>query len=316
MPSVGADGTLIHVWGTATRTLRMVREGRDGDVIEDLAEPADFWPFPALSADGTMLAVSERENEERDLYIHDLVRGTRGRLTFGSANSGEPFWAPDGATLYYHHGQATPPFEMYRKRIDGSGEPEPLGQGWRPVLSPDGRYLLFTESNAQSDDYDIWIQDLEEGGDPSLLVTGPNVQANPRVSPDGRFFAYNSLESGNIWGDIYLKRFPGGEGKWQVSVDGGNWPRWSREGDRIYYSKGGVIYEVSFSASPAVRLGQPTVAFPSLGDIIPLPNGWDPGYEVFPGNEEAVRFASGQSGQAPTNIVVVESWAREFEAGD
>ncbi|MGD8376386.1 MAG: protein kinase, partial [Acidobacteriota bacterium] len=315
MPSVSNDGTLVHVWGGGAIRVRMVRQDRKGKILDEIGEEAQYWPFPALSPDGTTVAVPLRENEERDVWLYDLRRGTRTRLTFGSADPGEPFWSPDGRFLYYHHGRTTPPFVMYRKRIDGSGEAEPLGKGWRPVTSPDGRYLLFTELNGDAD-YDIWLQDLEEGAEPRVLVTGPSVQANPRVSPDGRFIVYNSLESGGAWGDVFLKTFPEGEGKWQVSTSGGFSPRWSRTGDRIYYSQEESLHEVAFEDSPTVRLGTPREAFPRLTTGMGLPNGFEPGFAVADDGETVIRFAPSEAEEVGGSIVLVENWIAAFHGGD
>jgi hypothetical protein len=314
MPSVSSDGTLVHVLGGEAQSVRIIEQDREGRELREIGEEGERWPFLGLSPDGNLLAVPERENDEREMWLHDLTRGTRSRLTFDQADPGEPFWSPDGQTIYYHDSSNTPPFEMFRKRIDGSGEAEKLGSGWRPVLPPDGGKLLFTELNGE-ENYDIWMQDLEGGGKPEVFISGPDVQANPRVSPDGAFVAYNSLESGGLWGDIFLKKFPSGEGKWQVSISGGTWPRWSRSGDRIYYSQDRVIWEVDFTGSPQVRLGKPRIAFPRIDAGFPVANGWDPGFDVSADGKRAFRFAATRESEVQTNIIIVESWFAEFGGG-
>lgn len=132
----------------------------------------------------------------------------------------------------------------------------------------------------------------------------------PRLSRDGRYFAYVSDESGND--EVYIKRFPSAEGKWQVSIGGGMWPRWSRRGNRLYYVRGETLMEVDAVTVPELRLGAPRALFTRrpLGRI--LIYGWPPGFDVSPQDDRFVISQALDEKQDLSGIVVLESWAREF----
>ncbi len=120
-----------------------------------------------------------------------------------------------------------------------------------------------------------------------------------------------SIESGR--NEIYLKPFPGGEGKWQVSVDGGSWPRWSAAGDRLYYAQEEAIMEVDVATEPRLRLGSPRIALARKPLGWRLVFGWPPGFDVEPGGERFIVAQSVGGSQELSGIIVLENWIGEFE---
>ena len=141
-------------------------------------------------------------------------------------------------------------------------------------------------------------------------MLGPGIQLWPRLSPDGRYFAYVSDEDGKD--EVYIKRFPGAEGKWQASVGGGTWPRWNRRGTRLYYARGDTIMEVDITLGPEPRLGtpRPVLTRKPLGWALIF--GWTPGFDVSPQDDRFVIVQPLDTKQDLSGIVVIENWFREF----
>jgi len=312
VPSVAVDGTLVHVKGTSSRMTRMVWIDRSGKVLGPIGPPQEQWPFPELSPDGRLLSVSAKENDVSDIWIHDVARGTRTRLSVANPAYSGGFWRPDGLSLVYTEGSSAP-FPLKTKAADGTGEGATFGQGWGAAYSQDGRFVLYADLT-KDNGWDLWYVDTRGDGKPVPLVQAAGAQVWPRLSPDGGYFAYSSSESGRQ--EIYIKRFPSAEGKWQVSTSGGFWPRWSRSGDRLYYVEGETIYEVDVATRPALRLGtpRPVLTRQTLGWSLIF--GWPPGFEV---SADGQRFVIAQpvgGDQDRSGILVVENWFGEFARPD
>ena len=173
-----------------------------------------------------------------DIWVYDIERGVSTRLTFDESIESEQIWSPDGQWLIFSSdGQG--PDSLYRKRADGSGEVERLTEAkspqWAGSWSKDGRYVVFIQ---QGEQFDLYYLDLETREAHPFLVTQFS-DAFPDLSPDGRWLAYASNESGG-WA-VYVRPFPSGEGKWQVSDVGGAHPRWSRDGKQLFWRTGDGI---------------------------------------------------------------------------
>jgi Tol biopolymer transport system component len=307
LPSVSRDGTLIHVSGSSSELTQMVWLNRDGNVVGTIGQPQRHWPFPALSPDGRHVAIAATENEDREIWIHDVERGTKTRLTFGAVRAFHPEWSPDGTQIVFPDGN--PPFTIARQSMGGSGGVESSREGFHPAFSPDGRYLVYSEQ-VSGPDWDLRFVDLDQGGEPVSFLAAAGNQGWPRVSPDGDYVAYVSDETGV--NEVYLRPFPVGDGKWQVSVDGGYWPRWSRSGDRIYFVEEDTLFEVGVSTRPSLRLGQPREIFTRepLGWTLIL--NWPPGYDVSADGERFVVCRPVEQERTVTGIIVVENWLGEF----
>ena len=235
--------------------------------------------------------------------------------------TGEPFLVAAGAdvpsvsndgTLVHVSGVATRATRM--AWVDREGKMlHPIGppqEQWPfPELSPDGRYLLFADFGVDTF-WDISYLDLQSGGAAVPLVQGKPNEIAPRISPDARYFAYVSDESGPD--EVFLKRFPAGEGHWQVSTGGGAWPRFSRRGDRLYYVAGDSIMEVDIALGSEPKLGAPRELFVRQALGWSLFFGWAPGYDVSAdGNRFVVVEPQGEL-KGSGGIVVEENWSREL----
>ena len=308
VPSVSADGTLVHVKGTGSRMTQMVWVERSGKVLGPIGPPQEQWPFPELSPDGRHVVIAAKENDVDDIWIHDVERGTRTRLSAGNVPYSVEAWTPYAESVLYTEGSA-PPLTMKLRSADGGGESRTLHTGWSGAYSADGRYILFADFSPTTD-FDVVYIDTKGDGKPVPLVGGPGIQLWPRLSPDNRYFAYVSDEGGTV--EVYLKRFPDAGGKWQVSVGGGTWPRWSRRGSRLYYVHEDTIMEVDVSPGPEPRLGAPRAVFTRKSLGWPLIFGWPPGFDVSPQEDRFVVVQSLSNKQDLTGIMVVENWFKEF----
>jgi serine/threonine-protein kinase len=200
------------------------------------AEPASYL-FPRLSPDGSRLAVRVSVGAGSEIWIHDLNRGGRARVTFGAALNSWPVWTPDGRYVVFQGAGG-----MSWTRADGAGEPRPLTQSktWHVPSSftPDGRRLAFTELTS-SGGANIWTVPVESAslelraGEPQLFLKISTVFSFAAFSPDGRWLAYADAESGRY--EVYLRAFPDNGSKVQISNDGGMMPTWSRNGRELFY---------------------------------------------------------------------------------
>jgi dipeptidyl aminopeptidase/acylaminoacyl peptidase len=312
VPSVSKDGTLVHVRGSSSRTSRMFWVDRTGKAIAPIGPPQDQWPFPELSPDGRSVAISGRENELGDVWIHDVERGTRTRLSTSHTEYSLEAWAVDGRSLIYAEG-ASPPLALKSRNADGSGESKAVRTGWSPSYSADGRYLLFADYEKETF-WNIWYLDTKSGGAATPLVQTKALEFAPRLSPDGKYFAYVSDDSGTA--EIYLKRFPAGEGRWQVSTGGGFWPRFNRRGDKLYYANGDTIMELDVALGAEPKLGAPHELFARKPLGWGLVFGWPPGFDVSPDGNRFVVVEPQGNPRDLGGIVVEENWTRAFASSE
>jgi Tol biopolymer transport system component len=285
----------------------MVWLDRDGVVSDPLSDPRPGYFDPDVSPDGKRLAVCEWDGTEVDIWIHDLERKTRTRFTFAEGAQIDPVWTPDGTQILYHETRGD---SIMLRRADGTGSPTYVTRGRSPSLSGDGQYLAYHIQGGATQE-DVWYSDLKEKGEPTRLIATPAREYRGRISPDGTYIAYSSDESGRF--EIYITRFPGGEGKWQVSTSGGDRPRWGRSGLRLYYQENNCnLMEVSVTQEPALALGTPTKVIDCVE--LGLYSGF--GREFTIDNDES-RFLFSKSAAASQSridvgITVVENWAAEF----
>jgi hypothetical protein len=304
VPSVSNDGTLVYVRGAASRMTRMHWVDRSGKSIAPIGPAQEQWPFPSLSPDGRYAAIVAKENEVHDVWIHDVERGTRTRLSAANVPYSIEAWSPDAKTILYNEG-ASAPLTMKTKNVDGSGETHLLRTGYAAAYSTDGRYLLFADYD-NANRWDLSYIDLKGDGKAKTLITSPANERWARLSPDGRYFAYVSDESGAD--EIYLKRFPQGGGRWQVSVGGGMWARWNARGDKIYYARGDAIVEVDVASGPEPRLGAPREVFSRKPLGWQLIFGWAPGFDVSPDEKRFVIVESQGTAADLGGIMIEENW--------
>jgi serine/threonine-protein kinase len=200
------------------------------------------WYEPRFSPDGRKLALGLLDvNGGASLWVYDLARDTPTRLTFDVV-SRKPVWTPDGKRIVFASFRKGIP-NLFWQRADGSGEVQQLTESsnsqYPSSFDPSGKYLAFLEVTSK-DAGDLMYLPIEgdeksglKPGKPSVFLSTPANEVEPMFSPDGRWVAYTSSENGR--GDVFVRPFPTGEGKWQVSPDGGSDPTWSRTRPELLY---------------------------------------------------------------------------------
>jgi hypothetical protein len=253
-------GTLVYApgiaGGSATRPVWVDRQGN----VEPLAMPPRSYRTFSLSPDGMRLAIVIADPIS-DLWVQDLTRGILTRLTSGAQVITTVRWTPDGTRVVFtSRGDraSTPSWVL----PDGSGEPEPLfasdQQGAVTSFSPDGRLAtLFRRDPATG--LDLWVLPLTGNAVPQPFLRTPSTEVGPTFSPDGRWIAYVSDESGQY--EVYVRPYPPGPGKWQVSTAGGEEGIWSRDGRELFYRNGQKWMAVPVTLGPAFAAETPTLLF-------------------------------------------------------
>jgi|HubBroStandDraft_6_1064221.scaffolds.fasta_scaffold00030_9 Tol biopolymer transport system component len=228
--SASNDGLLVFGSG-ASGDLELVWMDRSGN-ISTIAGKLPDLQSAVLSPQGDRVALQMNAGQT-DIWVLDLTRGVRTRLTFGPVGNVSPIWSPDGKWIAYASAQ-NGHFAICRKPSDGSGAEETLlTVEQQPGLhdwSRDGKYLLYSLPLRDGPWRQIFALPLEGERKPSLIVERGT---GGRLSPDGRWLAYSSAESGRS--EVYVMPFGGGQGKWQVSANGGAVPHWSMDGKELYY---------------------------------------------------------------------------------
>lgn len=238
--SVSDEGSLCYVSGPGFSGNSLIWYDRRGVPLDTVGEPMNVWNC-RLSPDEKRLAIdpADDQGDERDIWIYDLAREIKTRLTFDSIDSWLPVWAPDGSRLAFSRGQFGRN-DIYQVTADGTGEASivlDLDRGLcRPLdWSSDGRALLFRISYSGLDDVMILPMNANgtAAGDPLPFQKTEFDEDAGAFSPDGRWIAYSSDESGRM--EVYVRPFPGPGGKWQVSTSGGDRPRWRNDGRELFY---------------------------------------------------------------------------------
>lgn len=321
--SVSGNGILAFHSGTGGGTLQFARFDRSGRKIGDIGEAADFTSL-SLSPDGTRIA-TEIVGAMTDVWVYEVARGVRTRLTFQDGSDLSPIWSPDGKEIAYaamHLAQPASPKKICVRPAIGGDEailyssPE---ECWPTDWSRDGKYLLLSRGKyVGQDPTDIWVLPLSGDRKPYPLVKTPFNETEARFSPNGQWVAYQSDESGRI--EVYIIPFttPASEdgvatklpqgGKWQVSTHGGSFPRWSKNGKELLYVSGEVTSELSavpIELSPtSVEIGEPTPLFRITNNAGIVP------YDTAPDGDWFVVDISANQSSASINLIT--NWNAEL----
>jgi serine/threonine-protein kinase len=256
-------GTFLYLSGSqAGAESTIVWVNRDGKE-EPLLPEKGTYEDTRLSPDGNRLAVEINMPGGQDVvWVHDLERGTMTRLTFDAGGSFNPVWTSDGHHLVYGSAVQGDVPSLFVKRADGAGDVNQLTGHNKPTLpysaSPDGRFVAFCLQSGQTN-WDIWVLPLEEG-EPEPFIATAYLEASPQFSPDSRWLAYTSTESGES--EVFVRPYPGPGGRWQISAGGGFAPRWSGDGRKLFFRSGERVMEVDVVAEgDSFQAGRPQVLF-------------------------------------------------------
>ena len=256
--SVSQTGNLVYVaGGSAGQNVSIYWMDREGK-FTPLRETPGGYSNPAFSPDGKRLALDINDGKRRDVWVYDWERDTLTRLTFAGEVNGYPTWTPDGQRIVYSSQEKGGTPNLWWIRSDGGGNAQRLAESkafqaagsWRP----DSKVLAFRQQNpgTGSDILTLPIEGNEKSGwklgEPKPFVNSTSIELEPSFSPDGRWLAYMSNESGSY--EVYVRPFPGPGGKWQISTGGGLYPKWSRNGKELFYrTEDSKIAVVTYTAS-------------------------------------------------------------------
>ena len=316
--SVSRNGTVVYLaGGRLNQNVNIVEldfKGKASLTIDDHPDAAS----PAISPDGKRLAFQSTSG----IWVRDIARGTTSALAPGTSLGVYPVWSPDGEWITYAHQHTTKKGTgqaIYRKRSDGSGEeqeltPDDILNAFPSSWSPDGKILAFFQLSEQDGSCcELWTLALDEHGKPEaprrFLQQGSNGKGTQlQISPDGRWMAYFSWESGVP--QVYVVPFSGTGGKWQISTAGGSEPRWSKTGHELFYvASPSSLVAVPYSVDKnSFQPGKPEVVYSGRFE----PRAPFTSYDVSPDGQHLVvfQFAGGRASatSAPT---VVLNWMDE-----
>ncbi len=279
------------------------REGKSQSLIEEQRA----FSGPRLSPDGRFLAL-EIETANDSVWIYDLTRRTLTRLTLSFDNQ-IPVWTPDSRRLAFRSTR-TGNWNLFWQAADGSGQPDMLtasDQSHSHFLnpsswSPDGSVLSLDAMRPETG-WDIWVMSMEGDRTPEPFLQTNFNEFLPMFSPNGRWISYQSDESGRY--EVYIRPFPGAEGKRQVSIGGGSNPVWNPNGKELFYRNGDKMMVVDIETEGELALGTPQILFerPSFLEE----------YDVTPDGQRFVMIEEGESQPAPTQLILVQNWGEELK---
>jgi Tol biopolymer transport system component len=235
--SVSESGVLAYQAAAEEIRSQLTWFDRSGNLTSTLGAPADYGDVE-LSPDRKQAAVSvlDPAKRTRDIYLFDVVRGVRTRFTFDPADEQSSIWSPDGTRILFN-GRPKGYFDLYEKDAGGiAGEQVILADTHNKAplsWSPDGRSILYSTGVFIVGNSDLWLMSMGDRHESTPFLRTPFNESDGRFSPDGRWVAYVSNETGAA--EVYVTRFPGPSGKWPVSSGGGSYPRWRADGRELYF---------------------------------------------------------------------------------
>ena len=306
--SASNNGVLVFQGGVGGRQSRLAWVDRAGRILTEIGGMANYLTL-SLSPDERRVVVDAGPGNP-DLWILEVSRGVTSRLTFDPASDFAPVWSPDGNRIAFTSDRSGPG-SIYVKPATGA-QSESLLASHATEMDPadwsrDGRFIAAIAAHP-SQRWDIWIVPLEGGQKPYPFLSGPFAENSPRFSPDGRWMAYTSLESGRR--EVYIQPFPGPGGKWQVSSQGAADPAWRRDGRELYFlSTSGSMMAVDVTSGTTLELGTPRPLFTGVA-FETVPTGHN--YAVSADGQRFLIRKPLQASELPATTVFV-NWTAGFE---
>jgi hypothetical protein len=331
--SLANDGKLFHATGGAAGgsgpTLQFVWVSRSGEATA--VDPA--WTFSrgtdpnlrwSVSSDASMVALREFTTEGYDIWVKRLDTGPRSRLTFGDAMDKMPVWVPGSREVTFlsdRNGN----HDVWRRPADGTREAELILDIEQDIAtvdwSPDGEWLLLRTSagTAVTAQRNILVMRPGTDEEPVPLFAGSYRELNPTVSPDGRWIAYASDETGRY--EIYVRPFPDvGTGRWQVSINGGRSPHWAHSGRELFFQgPNQEMMAVDITGGPSFDSATPNLLFEAspqweVGNLNGVYFTVHPDDQRFLIASRSVAGSDADDGAAPPPVILVNNFFEELKA--
>jgi eukaryotic-like serine/threonine-protein kinase len=317
--SASSNGTILYRGGGYWAKTQLAWFDRNGKLIQKIGEVGSDISV-RLSPDGKQAAVASTTGptfksgageESVNIWAIDLTRDVRTRITFDPVTSDEnPVWSADGRQLIFASHRNTDRSSIYQKPSSGEGQDRavisdvtanPHPESW----SPDGKNLLVHYNANRVDIGIVSLADPERKIIPYASSQADDLQAE--FSPDGRWVAFTSLESGQ--NEVYVRPFPQGDGKWQISSDGGSEPKWRGDGKELFYlTPNGTMMAVSISFDPTFSAAPPITLFKS--ETLPIDLGAWGGAAQYDVSKDGSKFIINTIVTPPTpaNLYVIVNW--------
>jgi eukaryotic-like serine/threonine-protein kinase len=310
--SVSETGVLVYDPSVNRLSKQFVWVDRGGKPIRSLGVMGG-WTGPRLSPDEKRVVIDRLDNPTdnvSDLWLYDAAGGGASRFTFDSADDILPVWSPDGSRIAWASNREET-YHLYRKAASGAGQDELLLKGnnrkFPTDWSQNGRYMVYYQIDPRTK-RDLWVLPLSGDQKPFPFLATESNEVAAQLSPDGRWAAYASDESG--WYEVYVQSFPSGGGKRQVSTRGGIGPYWRRDGKELfYYSLEGKLTAVDVKSGTSFEASPPRALFEfrsGSGAVTATP------YAVTgDGQRFLINTLEDVSGAAP--LTVVANWTAELK---
>jgi len=305
--SASAGGMLAYRTGAAAARTQLTWFDRSGASQGRLGQQG-FYRNPVLAPDGARVALElvDPQGRNQDIWIGDVGRGVMTRFTFDPHNDIYPVWSADGTRIMFASDRDGGVFNVYQKAANGATDEQLLVKSADDMApytrSPDGRYLLYRLNTTG-----LGILPLTGDRKQRPLLQAVFTQSQGQVSPDGRWLAYVSNESGPY--EVYIRSFPDLTGKWQVSQGGAVHPRWRGDGKELYYyASDGRLMAVPIKGDTAAEIGTAAPLFgPRLLNGPNVSTGFRAQYDVTPDGRRFLLNVPLEE-DAPSPITVVLNW--------
>jgi serine/threonine-protein kinase len=309
--SIANDGSMAYVpGGPGANMRRLFWADRSGSFQPVDLPPAQYDDI-RISPDGSKVALLTGSSGSGDVWVYDLARATSTRLTFNVANA-SPVWSPDGRNIFYSQLDASNNNRttLMRKPVDGSREAEALvsiaNSAYIKALSLDGDSAIV-DYKIQTDRADIGRVKLTQGSPVTDIVNTAFNDYAAALSPDNRWLAYQSTETGRP--EIYVRDMSGTGGHWQVTTEGGEEPRWSHDNSELYYRNNGSFMSVAVETQPTFHSDKPRELFKGIYD---LRSNSGMSYDVDPKGGRFLMIRMAEESNPLTQVRVVLNWFDEL----
>jgi serine/threonine protein kinase len=309
-----SEGGVLTYRGIGDPNMQLAWFDRTGNKIGTLGAPGQYWDL-SLSPDERFVAVTRMDPlvGARDIWVIESSRGTMSRLTFHAENDLLPTWSPDGSKLVYYaiRGETK---HLFMRPPAGAGHEEAVITSPAEMLvtdwSADGKYLLYSRiDRAQKSRSDLWVVSLDDR-QPSKFLETPFRDTQARFSPDRQWIAYSSDEAGRP--EVYIQSFKSPGVRSQVSIAGGGYPSWRRDGRELFYlDSEGQLMAISVEAGPAFQAGKARALFQTgLGQLSMSGAGVD---YAFSADGQRVLLKTPVQGPDSSPVTVVLNWAASLK---
>ncbi len=317
--TASATGVLVYeTGGTVLGNNQLTWYDRAGKILGTVGPPSPVYE-PAISPDLKSVAFMRLSAAGSDLWLWDSSRATEQRLNRDPAFGEVPLWSPAGDRIFFVSNRINGIVNFFQKALNGTSQDEVFftneARKFLTQVSRDGRFLVFTQLDPKTRE-DIWFVPLENGkaGRPVAFLHSEANEMYGQLSPDGRWMAYRSDESGRA--EIYTRSFPSGEDPTKISIDGGDQPRWRGDGKELFFigAEGRLIavpIEMAGSAKPSLSPGAPHPLFTAPPLVHYNVEAFD--YDVTPDGNRFLLAGAVRATSSSLPLDVVLNWDAAFK---